>query len=181
MFENGWQQLKLVENSWRPLKAVENGWGEGGVAKQGREGGLNNQMSWTGHVIWGPMRGQEINYMGRGHIYIYVHKYTYKQTSQLLDQISPVGRFVENLPFQQHPVINPWIPFRSSLSISGHVDGESTASSIHSLFQLFVYQWHGCKSAQEVHHTKSLPRQGGISSRKSLFLIQNFEVLALLW
>ena len=40
------------------------GWG-------GRKGGLTNDRPQTDHVIWGPIRGQNKNYMGRVHTYIH--------------------------------------------------------------------------------------------------------------
>ena len=57
------------------------------MAYQGaRGGGLTNERPGTDHVILGPMRGLEINYMGRGHIFtnikkIYKHCYSMKESA----------------------------------------------------------------------------------------------------
>ena len=58
------------------------------MAYQGaRGGGLTNERPGTDLVILGPMRGLEINYMGRGHskckfIYVYTYRNSIKESAK---------------------------------------------------------------------------------------------------
>ena len=44
-----------------------------GLGGGGWGGGLTNERPGTNHVMSGPMRGLENNFMGRGQIYLYIY------------------------------------------------------------------------------------------------------------